>query len=1501
MQGVADRLERARSRNGPARVPTETVANRLEGARRASGGSGIPESTWLGIAAMAAGGDPKGEIAPALSTPPPTDSPDLPEIGQHIASRFTEGVAAGIGDVLDSINVIIEHAGGDKRPGRFISPGPALQRRGISPEETLSQAFGTVAQQVLPPVESMRGSLTGDVAAGVGSSVPFMATGLASKAFKFPRVAQLLLVAGHGAAVSGANAYEEALAKGATPEEAWHSFLVTGAVAGPTELVPIARMLGRIDRRSGGAFREAVGAILREGVEEGGQEVAQQILASTIAKHIYDEEREILDRGLVRTGGAGFLTGVFLSALTSGAVKAREQGADESGGEIRDSGQIASDGLGTEQGPSVSAPGALESTEDAPGVGAVGGADLGAGPALPQTQASDVPGPEGASRQPSLITLSGEPIAAAPDPAIPLQPLTASGSVQPATGEALASDVPPPPGSATGARAAAEPVSSAEEDAPAGERPPVTSLKTRITDAELESLGIEPPEGPTERRAWADLNTEAERMLREDPLAGSQILERLSEESRPPTDQEWFVLLRERNRLWNQRDALQAEMEAAQAAGDAEAMADVAMRTRATRDYIHQATEAIRKHRSASGRSLAALKAEMARDYSLAAMEQEVEAAQGGQPLTPEQQAEIVDLNKRIDAAMARVTDLERRQAAAELERIADEATEAIKRTVKRSPRRRGPVLDRLSREAQAARERMRQRATWMRSGPNTEDLRDQIIIGADFIARTAHDFAAWSSEMVKEFGEKIRPYLQTIFDFSRRHVAQAEVEELSAKAKAAGDEVPPALIRELAEVFVRDGITEREPLVDAVHAALPEMERSAVARAIAGYGEFQPLSKDAAKVRLREIRGELRELAKLEDMEKGLVPLKSGPERQTPTTEQRRLIKKVNEAKKKLGIRATPADPERALATALDTIKTRLRNQIEDLQRQIDAKARDIKVKTPGPRDAEVAELERQRDALQEQFDEVFAQEKQADRVPALQRALEKSIADYERRISTGDIAPRKPGAQPSTPALEALRARRDALREELELLRRAAKPKKSPDEIALQAAKARMANETARLREAITYGDFRKRPKPKPVALDKEALDAKAHLDALRREHAEGVEATRLRNRTRMQKARDLALEVLNDLPKALKTAWDDSAVLRQGLLFTVDPARLPTTVKALGRSLRAMASEEYARRVESAINNRPLAAQAKAAGLELTSWGSDLTRAEEAIRSRFSDKIPGVKASNRAFSTYLNLHRATAFDLWMLAAPNATPAEQKAFAGAINVFTGRADVGPELSRHLNTAGKVLWSPRLWLSRLQLMAGQPLWRGTARTRKLIAAQMARSLLGWMALRTLVSLSLDADDDETDPRSSDFGKIKIGDYRLDPGAGILQNAVLASRLLAGVITPGEEFKSTKTGKFRELRIDDVFRFLQNKVTPTIGSALYARFGDYENDDPSAVDVARHMLEPLAFQGMYDAMADLGVPRGAALSALSWFGWGLQNYGDDKPTKKPSASLAVTR
>jgi len=78
--------------------------------------------------------------------------------------------------------------------------------------------------------------------------------------------------------------------------------------------------------------------------------------------------------------------------------------------------------------------------------------------------------------------------------------------------------------------------------------------------------------------------------------------------------------------------------------------------------------------------------------------------------------------------------------------------------------------LGALDSAANEARQRIASRGTTAKTGIDPQDLYDYSIIGADYIAKGTVKFAEWSSEMVKEFGETIKPHLKRMYNVSKEY-----------------------------------------------------------------------------------------------------------------------------------------------------------------------------------------------------------------------------------------------------------------------------------------------------------------------------------------------------------------------------------------------------------------------------------------------------------------------------------------------------------------------------------------------------------------------------------------------------------------------------------------------------------------------------------------------------------------------------------------------------------
>lgn len=358
-----------------------------------------------------------------------------------------------------------------------------------------------------------------------------------------------------------------------------------------------------------------------------------------------------------------------------------------------------------------------------------------------------------------------------------------------------------------------------------------------------------------------------------------------------------------------------------------------------------------------------------------------------------------------------------------------------------------------------------------------------------------------------------------------------------------------------------------------------------------------------------------------------------------------------------------------------------------------------------------------------------------------------------------------------------------------------------------------------------------------------------------------------------------------------RALITSFDMSAVFRQGGFITLgNPIRAARAVRPM---LEAFASEQKAYEINKGIHERPNAPLYEKSKLYLTPADGveALSHREEAFMSNWAEKIPLVRNSERAYRTFLNKLRADSFDTMAgTLAKNGEPTldESKAIANFINVATGRGSLGnfEKAAVPLNT---VFFSPRYFASRLQLLAGQPLYGGSSATRGMVAKEYGKFLLG---LGTVYALGLAAGGHlEKDPRSSDFGKLRFGNVRLDPLAGISQLATFVSREASG------STKSSTTGEITAIRgkkvpfggttgMDVLSRFIRSKLAPPVGAAVDTIAGEDQSGQPvTPFSTATNLTVPLSMRDIYSAMQSEGVPKGAALGLVSLFGMGLQTYG----------------
>ena len=1046
---------------------------------------------------------------------------------------------------------------------------------------------------------------------------------------------------------------------------------------------------------------------------------------------------------------------------------------------------------------------------------------------------------------------------------------------------------------ATRAEREAQTAASLEDIARSG----TTSIKNAVVDAELALMGYGPATHGESLQFEEALNDAAIKSA-VDPHAGRKLVQSLVDNPRPATGLEVGLLTREGVRLkLERRDADNAFNEATEA-GDKTAILEAESRKNQARKDYEAFADVVTKTGTTNAQGLAFRKMLVKEDYTLASMERAMTVANKGRPLTEEQLAEVKELHDQI----ARTEDA-LRKAMAENKRL--RAKPMPRPTIQAYGSRNRIVT---TEQADKVRARLRSMFARMNMGLDPTALADLTVVGMYHIEAGAREIGAWKAKMIEDFGPKVKEFLDNIWKSSSQQVTASKRENIveTAAIKVSQGESAGVEARALAQTFLAEGITEREALLDAVHAEMqkiePDITRRQVADAISGYGQYRQLSQEELAIRLREISGELQQLSKLEDMEAGRAPSKTGVERRTPTDEERRLIKQVEAAKKRGGFHIT--DPATQLKSALGEVKTRLRHQIADLEAQIASRKRIVKEGKAVELDEEARELRTRRDELRVQFDAIFDTKKtltDKQRLAMATRAVEKSIEEYTRRIAENDLFPTQRKAKPiSNAAFEALQARRDALRQELKTLQEIARPKKTPEERARQAYITRLTNRIAELKDKLVRGDFIV-PERKPRVLSERELHLKYEHEKAKQEYLAAKLRYEIANYSMPRKIwRGLA--ALNQLPRSLLASFDVSATFRQGGAITMgDPV---AAGKMLAVQFKALASEERQFTIEEEIRNRENYPRYLRAGLDLTDPTSeDLTRREEEYMSRLADKIPGIAASGRAFTTGLNILRADTFDAmhesWM------TLEDEKIIANYINVATGRGWVGSQwMKQVISATNNILWAGRLNVSRVELLIGMPLWyrAGKAsswRVRTAIAKRYARHLAGMgaiLGLAGLYNLTVDDDDEkirmEPNPLSTDFGKLRVGTTRYDITSGVGSWATFAAREIVGKTKTGRGQIVSIRGDVPSWREDafDVFtRQMRYKLTPTVGQFFNILTGENPvGEDTTFWSVMEGLTVPLVAQDVYDAAAEQGIPSVMINSPLAIVGVGMNTYGKKK-------------
>ena len=387
--------------------------------------------------------------------------------------------------------------------------------------------------------------------------------------------------------------------------------------------------------------------------------------------------------------------------------------------------------------------------------------------------------------------------------------------------------------------------------------------------------------------------------------------------------------------------------------------------------------------------------------------------------------------------------------------------------------------------------------------------------------------------------------------------------------------------------------------------------------------------------------------------------------------------------------------------------------------------------------------------------------------------------------------------------------------------------------------------------------------------------------------------------------------------NVPRTLLASMDFSFPFRQGVFaMTRHPKEFFGNLPAMVRAAR---DPEFAQAVTDAIRSNkrlvPTADGPRTVGSLIDEAEvfiadpagiAEFTGREEQFLSAIAERVPGVQFSQRAFIVYGNKLRADIFEnaIRSMSGPASrkplTTAEIKDLGTLVNVLTGRGTLPPELAKALSFG---FFAPRFAASRPQFVLGALLGQvpgvrkalpilgapgTTGRVAHLAGQELVSSVATGMGILSLLSLS-GAAVVELDPRSSDYGKFKVGKQRFDFWGGARPWATLIARAITGQRKTSDGFVVSSDIK------EDMIAFGRTKLSPPGTLAVDAIEGETAIGEDFPRSPGTELRERVLFMSMQDileAVKQEGVKGGLLAGATAPLGVGVQTYETPSERRK---------
>jgi hypothetical protein len=637
--------------------------------------------------------------------------------------------------------------------------------------------------------------------------------------------------------------------------------------------------------------------------------------------------------------------------------------------------------------------------------------------------------------------------------------------------------------------------------------------------------------------------------------------------------------------------------------------------------------------------------------------------------------------------------------------------------------------------------------------------------------------------------------------DAEFKDIASVLKKELSSQMNIGIDPRHVKMIGQLAINRVEKGFKTIEQVVDDIHQFIGgTLDKRQIMDIVSGYGKTSKLSKDEIDVDYREVKRQGRLLAAIDDALAGKNSLRSGLNRDIDSPRIKELKGLLKEAMIKEGFTIDAkklsdqwdnlnesgsgkklfANPEDQMISIMDRYRKHLAKREQEITTKLSAGDYETKSRSKTPLDDHMKSAKENVDRLAKEYKKLKEiREKRAN--PVSNRDAAK-IVELSKRVTTNkDNVKDWNDRSPDGPALAYGRSLADFY--------------DYTNNLKMQA-------EKRTVRETIG--------------------EAKAHP---------------------LKEAKGAIIKAGN-VSKAILSSMDNSALMRQGIKifwnefipinekgqlrnpFTKENIWLKNAKQSFRDIVHEFGGENVMREVRADVYSRPNALNGRYKQAKI-----DLGNMEESFPTTLPERIPYLrkpyKASEVAFTGFQYRSRADLADRFFKMAEDMgikldevdpitkKPKQLVSIGMFVNGLTGRGHLGAKLEPMASTLNSVFFSPRFFKSNWDFLTMQMMNDPTPFVRKQAALSLTKYIAGTAV--TLAIASAFGAKVETDPRSADFGKIRIGNTRFDITGGVAPLFTFATRMSIAAgstltnLIPGVNHKewgatkSSTTGKIEPL------------------------------------------------------------------------------------------------